>query len=93
MTTRQAGGVALVLIVVAIFLAGIFRSVELVEEHHRLTALRDLQDKALGETAAVRRRFAALAAGIAGHAAAGDAGAQPIAEELRRQGAQPAAPH
>ena len=86
MTTRQAGGIALVLLVIAIFLGGVFRSIELIEERHRLAALRAMQDKAIGDTAAVRRRLGALAAGIAELAAGGDGSAQTIADELRREG-------
>ncbi|HVC56291.1 MAG TPA: hypothetical protein VND95_10070 [Stellaceae bacterium] len=86
MTTRQAGGIALVLLVLSTFLSVVLRGVELVEERHSLAELRDLQDKPLRETANVRRQFGALAAGVVSLAAAGDGDAKAIVEEMRGHG-------
>jgi len=92
MTTRQAGGIALVLVVMSSFLMVVFRSIELVEERRSLTELRQLQDNPVRETLKLRRQFDALAAGVAELAAAGDIGAKAVVDEMRRQGVQLPAP-
>ena len=86
MTTRQAGGIALVLIVISVFLMVVFRSIELVEERASLFELRELQDGPVRETTKLRRQFDALAAGVAELAASGDIGAKTVVDEMRRQG-------
>jgi cell division protein FtsB len=86
MTTREAGGIALVLVVLAILLAGAFRTVEIVQERHALQQRRAQQEKPLHETAQLRRRVEALAAGVAQLASQGDAAAKAVAEAMRRQG-------
>jgi hypothetical protein len=92
MTTRQAGGIALVLVVISSFLTVVFRSVELVEERWSLVELRQLQDVPVRETLKARRQFDTLAAGVAELAAAGDSGAKAVVDEMRRQGVQLPAP-
>ncbi len=92
MTTRQAGGIALVLVVMSMFLTVMFRSIELVQERRSLHAQRDLQDAAVRVAAEQRRRFAALAAGVAELAAAGDSSARAIVAEMQREGVALAAP-
>jgi N-acetylglucosamine kinase-like BadF-type ATPase len=86
MTTRQAGGIALVLLVISSFLTVVFRSIELLEERSSLTELRGLQDTAVREALTARRQFDALAAGVTRLAAAGDSSAQSILDELHKQG-------
>ena len=90
MTTRQAGGIALVLLVLSALLTGTFRSIELVEERRRLTELRETQESAVRAAATVRRQFGTLAAGITALAAAGDDSAKTILDDMRRQGILPA---
>jgi hypothetical protein len=86
MTTRQAGGIALVLLVISTFLTATFGSIQLIEERSSLNALRDLQDKPMREVAGLRRQFETLAAGVTGLAASGDSSAQTVIDELRKQG-------
>ena len=94
MTTRQAGGIALVLLVLAAFLTVVFRSIELIEERHSLAALSRLQDNPVRVAARVEHQFTALTAGLGQLAASGDANARAVVEELRRQGVTlPAAKH
>jgi signal transduction histidine kinase len=88
MTTRQAGGIALVLIVISVFLLVVFRSIELIEERASLFELRELQDNPVRETARVKLQFDALAGGVAELAASGDTGAKTVLDEMRRQGVQ-----
>ncbi len=86
MTTRLAGGIALVLIVISVFLIAAFNTIELVEERHRLTARHDLQDNPLREAAKLQRQFDALGAGVTELAAAGNGSAKAIVDEMRREG-------
>ena len=88
MTTRQAGGIALALTVISIFLMVGFRTIELVEERHSLSELRELQNNPVAETLKLRRRFDALAAGVAELAASGDSTAKAVIDEMRREGIQ-----
>jgi hypothetical protein len=86
MTTRQAGGIALVLLVLSAFLTVAFRSIELVEERHNLYALHDLQDNSMRAAAKLQHQFEALAAGVEDLAAGGDGNAKTVIEEMRRRG-------
>lgn len=86
MTTRQAGGIALVLVVLSMFLSVVFRGIELLEERRNLAQLHDLQDGSIQQATRLRNQFNALASGVAQLAAAGDGGAKGIVEEMRRQG-------
>ncbi len=86
MTTRQAGGIALVLIVISVFLIVSFSTIELIEERRSLVERHDLQDNPLRETATLQRRFEALGAGVTELAAAGDSSAKTVVEEMRRDG-------
>jgi hypothetical protein len=86
MTTRQAGGIALVLIVISVFLMVIFSTIELIEERRSLAARHDLQDNPLRDAAKLQRQFEALGAGVTELAAAGDSSAKTIVDELRREG-------
>jgi len=92
MTTRQAGGIALVLLVVSMFLDVAFRSIELTEERRSLHEQHDLQDTPVAAAAKLHRQVDLLAAGVAELAAAGDDNAKAIVEEMRRQGVNLAAP-
>lgn len=92
MTTRQAGGIALVLLVLSTFLSVVLRGVELVEKRHSLAALHAQQDKPLREVANVHRQFDALAAGVVALAAAGDSDARAIIEQMHGQGVTLSAP-
>jgi len=93
MTTRQAGGIALVLTVITIFLMMVFRTIELVQEHGSLAGLHQTQENEVREAAILRRRFDALGAGIAELASNGDAAAKAIVDEMRREGVVLAPPH
>jgi hypothetical protein len=86
MTTRQAGGIALVLVVLSVFLMGVFRTVELSEERSSLDELHALQDNSVREALQLRHQFEALAAGITGLAASGNSSAQTVVDELHKQG-------
>lgn len=86
MTTRQAGGIALVMIVISVFLMVGFSTIELIEEHRSLVERRDLQDSPLQETGALQRRLEVLGAGVTELAAAGDSSAKTVVEEMRREG-------
>lgn len=86
MTTRQAGGVALVLVVLSMFLMTVFQTIELVEERRNLGELHDLQDNSIREAAVVRHRLEALGNGVVQLAGSGDAGAQAVIDQMRRQG-------
>ena len=86
MTTRQAGGIALVLTVVAVFLFMVFRTIELTQERRSLTAVHERQESLVREAAKLRRQVEILAAGVAELAAAGDGAAKQVAEDLRREG-------
>jgi len=92
MTTRQAGGIALVLIVVTVLLTMIFRTIELAQERQSLAQLHEVQENAVREAARLRRQFDALSAGVTQLAADGDAGAKAVVEEMRREGVTLAAP-
>lgn len=86
MTTRQAGGIALVLVVLSVFLATLFQTIEMLDERDSLSDLHNLQDNSVREAGDVRHRFDALASGLLKLDAAGDAGAHAVIEEMRRQG-------
>lgn len=86
MTTRQAGGIALVLVVISVFLSVVFRGIELLEERRNLAQLHDLQDASMQQAARLRNQFNALASGVTQLAAAGDGAAKDVIEEMRRQG-------
>jgi len=86
MTTRQAGGIALVLTVLSVFLMVVFNTVGLIEERRSLSARRDLQDSPLHEAARLQRVFDALGAGLNELAAAGNSNAKTIVDELRHEG-------
>ena len=86
MTTRLAGGVALVLLVVSMLLLVAFRTVEIVHNRINLADTREAQEKPLQEAAKLRHQFEALSAGVVELATAGDPGAKTVIEELRRDG-------
>jgi hypothetical protein len=86
MTTRQAGGIALVLIVIATALMVVFQTIEMVEERSSLAQLYALQENALRQAMNQRHRFEALSSGLAELAAQGDEPARLVVEALRREG-------
>lgn len=86
MTTRLAGGIALVLVVLSMLLLVVSQTVEIVHNRVNLTETRETQEKPLEEAAKARHQFEALSAGLVGLAAGGDPGAKTVIEELRRDG-------
>jgi hypothetical protein len=86
MTTRQAGGIALVLIVISVFLMVTFNTIGLVQERRSLSERHDLQDNPLRDAGKLQRQFEALGAGLTELAAAGDSSAKTIVDEMRREG-------
>jgi hypothetical protein len=86
MTTRQAGGIALVLTVISVFLMVTFDTIGLVEERRSLSERRGLQDNPLREAAKLQRQFEAIGAGLTELAAAGDSNAKTVVDEMRREG-------
>jgi hypothetical protein len=86
MTTRQAGGIALVLIVLSVFLFAVFRTIELAQERGSLTRIHQLQEAPVREAAKLRHQVEALAAGVTALAAAGDGAAKQVVDEMRREG-------
>jgi Na+-transporting methylmalonyl-CoA/oxaloacetate decarboxylase gamma subunit len=86
MTTRLAGGIALVFVVVSMLLLVVFQTIEVIHNRVGLAELHDQQETPLQEAAKVKRQFEALAAGIAELANGGDASAKTVVEELRRDG-------
>ena len=92
MTTRQAGGIALVLTVIAVLLMTVFHTIELVQEQGGLAQLHGLQENEVREAARLRHQFDALGGGVAELAANGDIVAKAIVEEMRREGVVLTAP-
>jgi hypothetical protein len=92
MTTRLAGGIALVLVVMSLLLLVAFQTVEAIQARAGLAELRDGQETPLQEAAKTRRQLEALAAGVVELATAGDAGAKTVIEEMRREGVTLPAP-
>lgn len=86
MTTRQAGGIALVLVVISVLLSTVLQTVELVHSRTSLAEMRELQEGPVQEALRMQRQFDALAAGVGQLAASGDTGAKTVIEEMRRQG-------
>ena len=86
MTTRLAGGIALLFVVLSMLLLVGFQTVEIVHNRINLADAREAQEKPLQEVAKVRRQFAALSAGVVELAAAGNPAAKTVIEELRRDG-------
>lgn len=86
MTTRLAGGIALVLVVLSMLLLVAFQTVEIVHNRVSLAETREAQEKSLQEAAKARHQFETLSAGVVELAAAGDPGAKTVIEELRRDG-------
>jgi hypothetical protein len=92
MTTRLAGGIALVLLVMSMLLLAAFQTVEAIQARIGLGELRDSQERPLQEASKTRRQLEALAAGVVELAAAGNAGAKAVIEEMRREGVTLPAP-
>ena len=86
MTTRLAGGIALVLVILSMLLLVAFQTVELVHNRVNLADTREAQQKPLQEAEKVKRQFEALSAGVAELAGGGDAGAKAVIEELHHDG-------
>lgn len=86
MTTRLAGNIALVLVVISMLLLVLFQTIEVVQARANLTELRDMQEAPLQETMKVKRQFEALSSGVAELAAGGDANARSVIDEMRREG-------
>ena len=86
MTPRQAGGIALVLVVMSVFLIAVFQTVELVQNRRVLERERDRQQPVLEQTAKLRGQIESLASDVAGLADQGDAAAKTVLDTLRHQG-------
>ncbi|HEX3536186.1 MAG TPA: hypothetical protein VHU15_05420 [Stellaceae bacterium] len=86
MTTRLAGNISLVLVVVSMFLQAVFQTVEAVQARISLSELRQMQEAPLQEAAKVKRQLEALSSAVAELAAGGDANARSIIDEIRREG-------
>ena len=86
MTTRLAGGIALVLVVLSMLLLVMFQTVELVHNRINLADTREAQERPLQEATKVKRQFEALSTGVVDLAAAGNPGVKTVIEELRREG-------
>ena len=86
MTTRLAGGIALVLVVATMLLLVVFQTAEVIHNRINLAELREQQEPGLQEAAKVKRQFETLSAGVVELASGGDAGAKTVVEEMRREG-------
>jgi hypothetical protein len=86
MTTRLAGGIAIVLVVMSMLLLAVFQTAEAIQARVGLAELRDSQEAPLQEAAKIRRQFEALTAGVGQLAASEDASAKAVIDEMRREG-------
>ena len=86
MTTRLAGNISLVLVVVTMLLLVVFQTVEVVQAHVSLTELRDTQEAPMQEAVRVKQQFEVLSSGVAELAAAGNGNARSVVEAMRNEG-------
>lgn len=86
MTTRLAGNISLVLVVISMFLLLVFQTIELIQARVNLTELRDMQEAPLQEAVKVKRQFEALSSGVTELATGGNTNARSVIEEMRREG-------
>jgi hypothetical protein len=82
----------IILMVVSLFLWVGFQTYQEIGDLHTLSDLRSSQEQTVQEAAKLRRQLEALAGGTAQLAAAGDAGARAVADEMKRQGVTLAPP-
>jgi hypothetical protein len=78
--------IQLALVTLALFVMVAFQSVQLIRERSNLGDVRSNQEPTIQEGIKLRKQLETLANDTARLAAAGDAGASTIIEELRRQG-------
>ena len=86
MTTRLAGNISLVLVVISMFLLVVFQTIEVVQARVNLTEMHDAQEAPLQEATKVRHQFEALSAGIGELAGEGNSNAKTVIDEMRREG-------
>jgi hypothetical protein len=82
----DASKIQLALVTLALFVMVAFQSVQLIRERSNLGDVRANQEPTIQEGVKLRKQLETLANETARLAAAGDAGATAIIEELRRQG-------
>jgi hypothetical protein len=85
-TTRLAGGIALTLVVVAVFLMAGSQTIAMIGFHNALAERRVAQESAMKEGGEVRNQLQAIVTGTEQLAARGDAAAKDVLETLRKQG-------
>ena len=86
MSTRLAGGIALILVVITLLLMAVFRTVETLDYRDALYARRAAQESAIAEGEKLRRQLEAIATQTEQLAADGDGTAKSVLDTLRRQG-------
>lgn len=86
LTTRLAGGIALTLVVIAVFLMAGSQTLGLIEYRHALVERRAAQESAMQEGGEVRTQLQAIVGETSQLAASGDTAAKNVIETLRRQG-------
>jgi hypothetical protein len=86
-TTRLAGGISLILLVIAVFLLTVFHTIDAIDYRNALFVRRAAQEPAMVQGAKLRHQLDAIATQTEKLAASGDAAAKNVLETLRRQGA------
>jgi hypothetical protein len=77
---------ALALVALALLMVAVLETVQLATQYETLAGMRAAQGPSLSEVGRVRRQLDALAGETARLAAAGNAGAQAVVDEMRQQG-------
>ena len=91
---RQAGELSLpvILVVVSLFVLMAFETGQAIHDRSALEELRRSQLTTVGEAVKLRQQLQALAGKTAELAAAGDAGAKSVVDQMKRQGVTLAVP-
>ncbi len=99
MALGQAGGwdrnglsAPLVLVILALFVLMAFETGQAIHDHGALTALKSSQEPTMLQAARVRQQLQTLAGKTAALAAGGDAGAESVVAQMKRQGVTLSAP-
>lgn len=82
----------LILVIVSLFVLMAFETGQAIHDRGALEELRRSQDVTVGEAVKIRRQLQTLAGKTAELAAAGDAGAKSVVEQMKRQGVTLSAP-
>jgi hypothetical protein len=77
---------ALALVALALLLVAVLETAQLATQYETLSGVRAAQEPSVSEVGKVRRQLDALAGETARLAAAGNADAQAVVDEMRRQG-------